>query len=403
MIELLAPAGDIEKLNTVIKYGADAVYLSGKNYGLRAFCDNFTNDELGEAVKLAHNNGKKAFITLNIYAYEEDFDGLADYILYLVSIKADAVIVSDPGIIALIRKTAPQLNIHLSTQANTTNSYNASFWAEVGVKRIVLARELSLDRIKKIRDRLDSSVELEAFVHGAMCIAYSGRCLLSNFMANRPSNHGECAQSCRWEYNITEKSRTEPLEIQEDERGTYILNSRDMNMISHIDKLVQAGITSFKIEGRNKSIYYAATVVNAYRRAINAYYRSPDNFIADSELVDELNKTSHRLYCTGFYFGEASQCLTDSRLKQDYEMCAVVTRENEDGSYLIEQRNRFKTGEQLELLTSQDNLNAKITIKTMQDEWGNQIDDALRVQQSLKFFTDEKLHKGDILRKKIDR
>lgn len=401
MLELLAPAGNLEKLKTVINFGADAVYLAGKNYGLRAFCDNFDLDELAVAVNYAHIAGKKVYVTLNIYAYEEDFVGLADYVLYLNKISVDAVLVSDPGIIALIKKVAPSLTIHLSTQANTTNSYSAAFWAEMGIKRIVLAREVGLDQIKKIRARLDSSVELEAFVHGAMCIAYSGRCLLSNALTGRAANHGECAQCCRWEYYITEKSRTESLPIMQDERGTYILNSRDINMLEHIDDLANAGITSFKIEGRGKSIYYAASVVGAYRHAMDLFAADPKNFKAPQLLIEELNKTSHRMYCTGFYYDEATQCLQTSKPEQDYEMMALVIGATEqENCYIIEQRNRFKTGDELELVTPQDNLAEKLIVRDMLSEKGDIITDALRVQQHLKFFTTTKLHAGDILRKK---
>ena len=276
MLELLAPAGNMEKLKVAFRYGADACYLGGKKFGLRAFADNFDKDELREAVNYAHDLGKKIYVTVNIVAHNNDFDGLDEYLCYLEKIGVDGVIVSDIGIITIAKTCAPKLDLHVSTQANITNKYAAKFYCDLGAKRLVLARELSLDEIKEIRDFIPNDVELEVFIHGAMCISYSGRCLLSKYLSERDGNRGACIQACRFEYTMCEKSRNgEEYTIQEDERGTYILNSKDLCMIEYIDKLVEAGVTSFKIEGRMKSPYYVATVVNAYRRAIDNFQRLP--------------------------------------------------------------------------------------------------------------------------------
>lgn len=397
MIELLAPAGTKEKLKTAFNYGADACYFAGTKYGLRAYSGNFNNDELKESIEYAHSLGKKCYITVNIVAHNNDFNGLKEYILYLESIGADAVIVSDVGIIKLIREVAPNLAIHISTQANVTNKYAAKFFCDLGVTRIVLARELSLTEIKEIRDFIPKEVELEAFVHGAMCISYSGRCLLSNFLTGRDGNCGACVQACRWEYAISEIHRpNEYLPITEDEHGTYILNSKDINMLNHLKELYDAGVTSFKVEGRMKSAYYVATVINAYRRVID------NNFKVSKELNEELNKTSHRKYTTAFYFGEENkEDLTSSGYTQTHEFMAIVLENTKNGSALIEQRNRFKVGDTLEVLSPTDSFNKKIKVETMVDEKGEQVVDALKVQQKLYLKTSVKLRAGDILRRKI--
>ncbi len=400
MIELLAPAGDREKLETAVYFGADAVYLAGKEFGLRAFCDNFDDAQLVSAVKFCRGAGRKVYLTLNIYAYDDDLDKIADYARFVYSAGVDAVIVSDPGVIARVRKAAPKLDIHLSTQANTTNSAAAEFWADNGVKRIVLARELGLDRIKRMRDALPDSVELEAFVHGAMCVAYSGRCLLSAATAGRSGNRGECAQSCRWEYALCEKKRKdEYFPVAEDARGSYILNSKDINMLPYIDKLAQAGVTSFKIEGRAKTVYYLATVVNAYRRAIDLYDPLKP-FKLPVHLEKEPYKTSHRKFHTGFYFGEAEQYYDSAKPEQTYEMCAVVKRALGDGVE-IEQRNRFRAGDELQALSPSDSFGKTIKIENMRDTNGITIDDAKIVQQHLILKTDVKLSPGDILCKPV--
>ncbi|MBR2970618.1 MAG: U32 family peptidase [Clostridia bacterium] len=398
MIEVLAPAGNKEKLMCALHFGADAVYLAGKSYGLRAFADNFDRDELREAVQIIHSRGKKMYVTVNIFAHNKDFIGLAEYLKYLESIGTDGVIVSDPGIIELIKKET-DLAIHLSTQANTTNKYSAAFWSEMGIKRIVLARELSLDEIKEIRDHLSPEVELEAFVHGAMCISYSGRCLLSDFTTGRHGNHGECAQSCRWEYAIHEKSRDgEYYPIGEDGRGTYILNSKDLNMAAYIKELVNAGVTSLKIEGRIKSPYYVAGVVNAYRRAVDHFIKTGDDFVLPPYIQRELELLSHRKYCTGFYFGgKGEQCYETSKPEQKGVFAAIVTAEAE-GGFVVEMRNRFKVGDTLEVIAPDDNNGKRITITQMTDGEGNTVLDANKVQQKLFIRSDVNLKPSDVLR-----
>lgn len=393
MVELLAPAGTMLKLKTAFRFGADAVYFAGKKFGLRAFAGNFEDSEIEEAVKYAHSIGKKVYITVNILAHEADFDGLTEYIKYLEACKVDAVIVADVGIIRLIREVAPNLEIHVSTQANVTNSYSAKFFADMGVKRIVLARELSLEEIRKIRQNIPDNVDLEAFVHGAMCISYSGRCLLSNYFTGRDSNRGACVQACRWEYTITEKSRQgEQFPIEEDARGTYILNSKDLCMLKHLSELEAAGVTSFKIEGRMKSEYYVACVVNAYRRAL------------DGEDIDisEVEKTSHRKFTTGFYFGERNkECYESSSPVQTHEFIAIVTEDAKDGYVQLEQRNRFKLGDELEVLAPDENFNKTLVVTEIKNEKGELIEDAKKVQEKLYIKTDLSLKQGDILRIKI--
>ena len=399
MLELLAPAGTFEKMETAFKFGADAVYFAGKKFGLRAFAGNFSDEEILKATKYAHSLGKKVYVTLNILAHESDFLGLKEYLNELVEAEVDAVLVSDLGILEFIKENAPSLTIHISTQANILNSYAINFMYKMGAKRIVLARELSIKEIKEIRSKIPSDIELECFVHGAMCISYSGRCLLSNYLTGRDSNRGACAQPCRWEYTITEKSRKgDEYEIQEDDRGTYILNSKDMMMIEHLKELKEAGVVSFKIEGRMKSPYYVANVVNAYRRAIDNLYNITQD---EMELLKkELLKTSHRQYTTGFYLGaNDKECLSSSMPVQTSEFMAIVINDADGEKVLIEQRNRFKVGDTLEVLAPDNNFNKQIILTKMTDENGKEITDAKDVQQKIYIYTNLKLKKGDILRK----
>ena len=403
-VELLAPAGDMEKLKTALHFGADAVYFAGKNYGLRAMSSNFTNEELKEAVKLVHSKGKKAYITLNVYARNNDFDNLEEYLKFLEEIKIDAVIVSDLGIIDFIKAKAPKLAFHISTQANTTNKYSAAFYQKLGAERIVVARELSIDEIKEIRKH-NPSLEIEAFIHGAMCISYSGRCLLSNYLTGRDSNHGECVQACRWKYYITEESRlNEPMEIQEDEKGAYIMNSKDMCLINYIDQIIEAGVNSFKVEGRMKSPYYVATVINTYRRAIDSYYKSKKEgnpYKIDESLMNELLKASHRDYTTGFMFrdGEIRQNLNSAAQVQTSKFMAIV-KDVEDGKILVEMRNRFMKGDKLEILSPNESFQKIITIDKMVNSKGKEITDAKNVCEQVWIYTDIKgIMVNDILRK----
>lgn len=399
-IELLAPAGNKERLETAFYFGADAVYLAGKQYGLRAFSDNFDNDELKQYIEFAHSLNKKVYVTVNILAHNDDFDKMADYIKYLEAIKADALIVSDPGIIQVIKSVAPNLDIHLSTQANCTNKYSAKFWVEQGVKRLILARELSLKEISQIRDFISDDVEIETFVHGAMCISYSGRCLLSNYLTNRDSNRGACVQACRWEYALCEKNRKgEYYDIQEDERGSYILNSKDLCMIEHLDKLVDAGVSSFKIEGRMKTSYYVANVVNAYRRAIDIL-KNDNKFILPEELKNEVYKSSHRPYATGFYFGNEQNIeINSSTPISNADFIAQVVWDSDNNIAKVEQRNRFVVGDELEILSPTDSFNKKFTVKSIRNQNGEEISDAKNVQEILDIYCPYTLKKGDILRK----
>ncbi len=404
-IELLAPAGNFSKLKTALYFGADAVYLGGKNFSLRAYSDNFTDEELYSAVNYVHDKGKKVYVTVNIFAKNSDFVKAEEYFKYLEKIKVDGVILSDPGFIALAKKVAPNLELHLSTQANTLNKYSAKFWEDSGVKRIILARELSINEIKEIKEYLLPTTELEAFIHGAMCISYSGRCLLSNYLNGRDSNRGECVQACRWEYSIKEKSKDgDYYEIEEDEHGSYILNSKDLNLINYFDEMTSAGICSFKIEGRMKGEYYLATVINAYRRAIDDYLKNGVSY-KDNPLYDtELKKTFHRAFTTAYAFGNNDETVNyiGSQSQGNSKFIANVLGYVEDkGLAIVEMRNRFKVGDELEVLSPSDNFNKKFTISKIYNENGDEVLDAKLVQQKLYIKTDLKLNTGDILRKDI--
>ena len=401
--ELLAPAGNLSKLKTALYFGADAVYCGGKNFSLRTFSDNFSKEDFIEGVKYAHGLNKKVYVTINIFAKNSDFIELEDYLLFLQSIKVDGIIVSDPGIVALALKITPGLDVHLSTQANTLNKYSARFWADLGVKRVILARELSLNEIAEIRSYLPESVEIEAFCHGAMCISYSGRCLLSDYFTGRSSNRGACVQACRWKYSIREAlSDGEFYDITEDSHGTYIMNSKDLNMISYIDEMVAAGICSFKIEGRMKSEYYVATVVNAYRRAIDAWFEIGAQYKEDRSFVNEILKTNHRAFTTAYCLGNNDQTVNydDSQSAGERSFIAYVLDYDEETAFAtVEMRNRFKVGDTLEVLSPSDNLNKTILVSELYDEDGNFVSDAKIVQQKLKFKTNVKLSVGDILRR----
>ncbi len=397
-MELLAPVGDKNKLKLAIHYGADAVYLASKRFGLRTFAGNFDEEELKWAVEFVHNAGKKIYITINILPHDSDFDGLEDYIKSLYQLGVDAIIVADFGVLRVARRVAPNLNVHISTQANVLNSETANFYAELGVTRIILARELSLEEIKTIRNNLPQHIELECFAHGAMCISYSGRCLLSTFMTGRDANRGACVQACRWGYTIRETNKQTEYPIEEDSKGTYILNSHDMCMIEHLDKLRDAGIASVKVEGRMKSEYYVANIINAYRQALD-YMNSHNEYNLPKDIIDEVYKSSHRTYSTGFFFGGAKQNLDTSMPEADYNFIAIVLEDSKDGKALVEMRNRFLVNSTLEKLSKFEN-NAIIHINKIETELGEEIDDVKVVQQKVYVYTDQPLHKYDILRSK---
>ena len=380
--ELLAPAGNMEKFYTALHFGADAVYLSGKRYGLRAFADNFEIGEIADCCAYAHRFGKKVYITLNVYARNRDLEELPTYLNALEKAGADAVIVSDPGVIRLVKKHS-RLPVHLSTQANTVNYEDVLFWAEQGVKRTVLARELSLTEISEIAERTKrSGTELEMFVHGAMCVSYSGRCLLSNYLSSRDSNLGECVQACRWEYRLREISRQDELTVEEDGYGTYFLNSKDLCLWEDLPKLLSCGIHSLKIEGRMKTVYYVATVVDAYRRAIDAFF---DGKEADPSLKEQLYCAPHREYTAGFCFPERrerTENRTSSKAVAAGEFLAVV-KKWENGRILVEQRNRFREGDVLTILSSDGNSGKTFVAENMRNEEGESVTDAKLVQQRL--------------------
>ncbi len=402
-IELLSPAGDMEKLKTAFYYGADAVYIGGKSLSLRALAGNFSDEEIVSATEYAHSLGKKVYVTVNIFAKNGDMEMAEKNFKFLESAGVDGVIVSDPGLIYLAKQVAPNLAINVSTQANTLNYKTVEFWKQMGVKRVILARELSVAEIKEIHQRVPD-MEIETFIHGAMCISYSGRCLLSDYRTGRKSNRGECVQACRWNYEIRERgSNGEYMEIEEDERGTYILNSKDLNLIDYIAELADAGVCSFKIEGRMKSEYYLATVVNAYRRALDEFYKAGAEYKNNALFNEELLKTAHRDFTTAYLLGENERTVNynDSQSKGTHKFIAQVLGYNSDEKYaLVEMRNRFKKGDVLEVLSPSDNLNKTIDVNLLKDEKDQLVEDAKIVQQKLKLYTDIKLSKGDILRVK---
>ena len=401
-IELLSPAGDMNKLKTAFYFGADAVYIGGKHFSLRALAGNFTDEEMIEAVEFAHSIGKKVYVTVNIFGRNDDIEKAQEYFKFLEKINVDGAIISDTGLIYLARTVAPNLVVNLSTQANTLNYKTVEFWKNYGVKRVILARELSLNEIQTISEKVPD-MEIETFIHGAMCISYSGRCLLSDYRTGRSSNRGECVQACRWHYEIREKdSECGFMEMQEDERGTYIMNSKDLNLLDYIGELDKAGVCSFKIEGRMKSEYYLATVVNAYRRAIDAYYKDGENYKGNSLFQTELKKTAHREFTTAYITGYNDRTVNydDSQSKGTHKFIANVIDGNLDKEYaVIEQRNRFKVGDVLEVLSPTESFNKTITVTKITDKNDNQIDDAKLVQQHLKLYTNIPLQAGDILRK----
>lgn len=399
MIELLSPAGNRERLEYALAYGADAVYMAGSRYSLRAFADNFEPDELKRALELVHSKGKKAYITVNIYAHNSDIDGMEDYFHFLYDIGADAVLVSDLGVLEAAKKGAPELPVHISTQANVTNYAAARFFCNAGAERIVLARELSIEEIALIHQKVPQA-ELEAFVHGAACISYSGRCLLSDYLTGRSANQGKCAQPCRWGYELVPQGRADSFPIAQDERGTYILNSKDLCMIDHLGELADAGVTSFKIEGRMKTAYYTAAVTNAYRRATD---RLEAGLEPDPALKEELAKAANREFTTGFYFGpvQQGQRYESSKCRQSHEFSAVVLSSN--GEYLtLEQRNRFRVGDVLEVLSPEPSrCGQKFTVESIISSQGCSVQAAPNPQERVKVPCTLRLEYMDILRRKL--
>ena len=403
-VELLAPAGDLEKLKIAITYGASAVYFGGENFSLRAGAGNMTLEEIQEGVLYAHERGAKAYLAVNIFPHNEDIEPLKSYLSQMISIPIDAYIVSDPGVLQLLREIDPKREIHLSTQANATNYMTTNFWFNQGIKRIVLARELTFSEIREIKDKATLENEIEAFVHGAMCISYSGRCLLSNFMVQRDANQGACAHPCRWNYSLVEEKRPgEYFPIEEDSRGTYLLNSRDLCMIEHIPELIKSGVTSFKIEGRMKSVFYVATVVNAYRKALDAYEDDPENYSFKHEWLEEVSKVSHREFTTGFYFNKPThkdQNYQTSSYTRDYSFVGMVKEYDPESKIaIIEQRNKLIVGDEIEVM-GPNRVFFSQRIVEMLNENGESIKEAPHPQQVFSMKMSFPVKAQDILRKK---
>ncbi|MGI6175012.1 MAG: peptidase U32 family protein [Christensenellales bacterium] len=392
--ELLAPAGDPEKLKAAITFGADAVYLGYKKLNLRAFSGNFTLEEIEQAAAYVHARGKKIYITLNAIPHNDDLYELEECLRGMAEAGADALIVSDPGVISSAKKVIPHMPLHLSTQANCTNYLSASFYHSIGITRIILSRELGLQEIRKIREETPESLELETFVHGAMCMSYSGRCHLSHMMTGRDANRGSCAQPCRWQYALVEEKRPGVYyPIVQDERGSYVLSAQDLCMIEHLHELAQAGVGSFKIEGRMKTMYYVANVVNAYRRALGGG--------SIDELLAELYKSSHRPYGTGFFFGRPESAWDVGAYLQDYDFVAVVRNYDKSaGRVTVEMRNAFKEGDVLEVLSPNEYFNRHFEVKEMLDDEHNSLQKADLPQQIVSFHSPYALKPMDILRRK---
>lgn len=402
--ELLAPGGSLEKLKTAIDFGADAVYIGGEAYSLRVAAENFSLEEMYEGVEYAHQRGKKVYLTANILPHNGDIAEFESFISSIRGVGFDAVLVADLGMFDILQKNAPEIPIHISTQANNVNYQSATKWYELGAKRVVLAREMSLAEIEEIRAKTPPELELEAFVHGAMCISYSGRCLLSNYMTCRDANQGACAHPCRWNYSLVEETRPgEYMPIFENERGTFIFNSKDLCMIEHIPELVKSGISSFKLEGRVKTSYYLATVVKAYREEIDRYFENPEGYVFDKSQLDELCKVSHRPYYTGFYFGkpdEKAQVYTDSSYIRDYDLIGMVTDyDAATKTVTITQRNRFFAGDELEIVEPKKPF-ITLTVTDMKNENDEPIEVANHAEMTVKFHSDDKISKGAMVRKR---
>ena len=400
-VELLAPAGNLEKLKFACLFGADAVYIGGKQYGLRAYSGNFDDTDFANGIAFAHNLGKRVYVTVNAYLRNDEIDELPDYLLRLQALGVDAIIVADPGVFATARKIVPGLPIHISTQANTVNYATVDLWQQLGAERVVLARELSIEEITEICKR--TTMTIECFVHGAMCVSYSGRCLLSNYLNQRDSNRGGCTQPCRWKYNLVEEQRPgQYFPVTEDDRGTYIFNSRDMCMIEYIPELIKSGINSFKIEGRLKSAYYVATVTRAYRQAIDACYAGRYDASLATQLLAELNKIAHREYGSGFYFGESGadgQIYDNSSCEQSHEFVGIVLSYDENSKLAtIEQRNNVKCGEKVEFFQP-GGLSFAQPIVEMYDSAGLTIDVAPHPQQIFQIRVDQPVEPNSLMRR----
>ncbi|MDR3592987.1 MAG: U32 family peptidase [Negativicutes bacterium] len=402
-IELLAPAGNLEKLTIALAYGADAVYFGGKAFGLRAFSENFDEIELKQGIATTHAAAKKAYITVNIFPHNEDLAALPDYLRFLRDSGADAVIISDLGVWRIAREVVPDLPLHISTQANNTNWASVLAWQDMGAGRVVMAREVSLADIAAIREK--TRLELEAFIHGAMCVSYSGRCLMSNYLTGRDANRGECAQPCRWKYYLMEETRPgQYYPVLEDERGSYFFNSKDLCLLPFLPRLARAGLDSFKIEGRMKSVHYVATVVKVYREALDAFAADPDNYTVSRMWWEELAKISHRPYTSGFYFGQTSeddQIYGSATYNQSHDFVGLVhSYDPATGMALVEQRNNMKLGEEIEVLQpGEPNFCQKIT--RMIDRDGSELTVAPHAQQLVSMPLERPVARFAMLRRKV--
>lgn len=402
--ELLVPASSLEVLQVAVIFGADAVYIGGEAFGLRAKAKNFSKEDMSEGVRFAHEHGVKVYVTANILAHNQDLEGVRKYFEELREIGPDALIISDPGVYQIAKEVCPEIERHISTQANNTNYGIYQFWYQMGAKRVVTARELSLEEIREIRSRIPEDMEIETFIHGAMCISYSGRCLLSNYLTGRDSNQGACTHPCRWKYSVMEESRPgEYFPVYENERGTFIFNSKDLCMIEHIPDLINAGIDSFKIEGRMKTALYVATVARTYRKAIDDYLKDPALYEKNmSWYQEQISNCTYRQFTTGFFYGkptQEAQIYDNNTYIKEYTYLGIVGETNEEGKYCISQRNKFSVGEQIEVMKPNGD-NIEVTVKSIQDEEGNQMESAPHPKQILYIDLGIKLDRYDILRRK---
>lgn len=402
-VELLVPAGSLEVLKVAVDYGADAVYIGGQAYGLRAKADNFSIDEMKEAAVYAHAKGAKVYVTANIFAHNYDIDGMRAYFEQLKDTGIDAVLVSDPGIFTLAKETMPDMELHISTQANNTNYLTYNFWYKLGAKRVVTARELSLIEIRQIREHIPDDMEIESFMHGAMCISYSGRCLLSSYFTGRDANRGACTHPCRWKYHIVEETRPgEYMPVNEDDRGTYIFNSKDLCMIEHIPEMIDAGIDSFKIEGRMKTALYVATVARTYRKAIDDYMESPELYRENMEYYkSEIAKCTYRQFTTGFYFGKTdsdSQIYDNNTYIKNYTYIGNVQMVTEDGLAVFEQKNKFSVGEVIEAMDF-DGTNIPCRVEKICNDKMEEMESAPHPKMQLYVKLDRPVSAGMILRR----
>lgn len=401
--ELLIPASSLEVLKTAVIFGADAVYIGGEEFGLRAKAKNFTLEEMSEGIAFAHEHGVKVYVTANILAHNYDLDGIREYFRQLKEIGPDALIIADPGVFLIAKEICPEIERHISTQANNTNYETYRFWWELGAKRVVSARELSLKEIAEIRRNIPQEMEIESFVHGAMCISYSGRCLLSNYFTGRDANRGACTHPCRWKYAVVEETRPgEYMPVEENERGTYIFNSKDLCMIEHIPDLIAAGIDSLKVEGRMKTALYVATVARTYRKALDDFRESPETYQDNMDWYrDQISNCTYRQFTTGFFYGkpdETSQIYDSNTYVKEYTYLGIVGGTNEDGLCSIEQRNKFSVGEQIEIMKP-DGRDVKTAVTAIYDEDGNPMESAPHPKQKLWVALDKKAEKNDLLRR----